>query len=354
MATEPGGILLSSAAGAVAAGGRFPREFERGLFGRFDRKFTLLLLVCIVLIFPVIAILSLRKPSQEVSEKEILKIQERYARLVLNQPKPEVAEVPEVVEEATVKTETVKKEEKKEEKVKVDREKETFVEKERRRESGVEERRQAREQAAKQVQAAGIFAAITASGSGSGGLASSTSDLLGTAGIGVADLGDLSVSKGTFATRDVAAADLVAKKGDRTTDVTIEKESVGRTAVTRVASAAQVNVTSQAPEVSGESSSMSERSQAAIQRVVSRESRRLKRLYEEWLKRDPALSGRLTVKFVILASGGVANVSVVKSSTNNSDFDAMVVRYIKRWKFPAVEGAGPVEVVYPFVFEGLS
>ena len=265
-----------------------------------------------------------------------------------------MAEIPEeTVEQEAVKTETAPKEEKKEE-VKIDRKKETFVEKERRRESGSEERRQAREKAARQVQASGIFAAITASGTGTGSLTSSTSDLLGTAGIGVADLGNLSVSKGTFATKNVDAADLVTKKGERTTDVNIEKEQVGRTAVARVASAAQVNITTQAPEVTGESASMQERSQAAIQSVVSRESRRLKRLYEEWLKRDPALSGKLTIKFIILPSGGVANVGVVKSSTGNSDFDAMVVRYIKRWNFSAVDGAGPVEVVYPFVFEGLS
>ena len=77
MASEPGGIVLTPAAGTLAAGGRFPREFQRGVFGRFDRKFSLLLLICMILIFPVIGILSLRKPSPVVSEKEIQQIQER-------------------------------------------------------------------------------------------------------------------------------------------------------------------------------------------------------------------------------------------------------------------------------------
>jgi TonB family protein len=85
---------------------------------------------------------------------------------------------------------------------------------------------------------------------------------------------------------------------------------------------------------------------------VTRETQRLKRVYEDWLKRDPQLSGNLTVKFTILPTGAVSNVSIVKSSTNNGDFDDAILRYIKRWQFPAVEGAGPVEVVYPFVFEG--
>ena len=162
------------------------------------------------------------------------------------------------------------------------------------------------------------------------------------------------MTKGTFAAKNVDPTELLARKEARTADVSIEREEVGRTAVTRVASNVEVNITTAPPEVSGESSSLEERSQSAIQSVVSRESRRLKRLYEEWLKRDPTLSGRLTVKFVILPSGAVANVTVVKSTTGNGDFDEMVLRYIKRWKFPAVEGAGPVEVVYPFVFEGHS
>jgi TonB family protein len=354
MSNEPGAVVFAQPAGGSVSGkALFPREFQRRFYDRFDRRFTTLLLICMVVIFTAVGILSLRKPSATVSEKEISIIQERYARLVLNQPKPEIEEkLPEVTETVPEKTTTEKSKKKKEE-VKVDREKETFVEKKKRKESGAEERRQRREEVSRQVQASGIFAAITASGSGVGGGAATT-DLLGTAGLGVTDLGDLSLDKGTFAARDVSPEELVAKRGERTSGVKIEKESVGKTAVTRVASNVKVNVSTAPPEVSGESSSLQERSQAAIQKVVSRQSTRLKRLYEEWLKRDPALSGRLTVKFVILPSGAVANAGVVKSSTDNPDFDAMVLRYIKRWHFPEVSGAGPVEVVYPFVFEGLS
>jgi TonB family protein len=262
--------------------------------------------------------------------------------------KTEIAKVATGSEEKTTKTEAPKEEE-----VKVDRAKETFTEKARRKESGVENRRQVREQAARQIQSAGIFAAITASGDGSGSNAlSSATDLLGTAGLGVTDLGALSVSKGTFAAKNVDPAELVARKETRTAEVNIEREEVGKAAVTQVASNVEVAITTAAPEVTGESATLQERSQSAIQNIVSRESRRLKRLYEEWLKRDPSLGGRLTVKFVILPSGAVANVSIVKSTTGNGEFDEMVVRYIKRWQFSAVEGAGSVEVVYPFVFEG--
>ncbi|NLG17754.1 MAG: energy transducer TonB [Fibrobacter sp.] len=327
----------------------FPKEFNKGLFSRFETRFLTILILCGVIIFTSIGLLSLKKPSTMVSEKEISRIQERYARLVLNQPKPREEEKEKKTISSVQKTAEVKQEEKKEE-VKVDREKETFVDKQKRKEAGSELRRQQRQEVAEQVKNAGIFAAITASGSGSGSIASA-SDLL-SAGTQIEDLGNLNISKGTFTQKKSTPAGELKKRENRTSGVEIEKEKIGNAAVSQVASAATVNITSQPPEVTGESASHADRSQATIQRVVSRETQRLKRVYEDWLKRDPALSGRLSVKFVILPSGSVSNVSIVTSTTNNSDFDQTVLRYIKRWQFPVVEGGSPVEVVYPFVFEG--
>lgn len=341
-------------AGAAGTSGVFPKNLRKSFLSRIEPRFAGLFGGLLLLFSVTVIILSNAKINEEAySEKAMLQIQERYAQLVLNQPKPAVEEAPkkEIAVDKNVAKQATEKE--KTEEVKVDRAKETFVEKKQRQESGAEQRRIVREQASRQIQAAGIFAAITAASGGSDGGAS-TSDLLGTAGLGVTDLGGLSLTKGTFAAKNVDPADLIAKKGSRTTGVNIAREEVGRTSVSRVASNVQVNITSTPPEISGESANLQDRSQSAIQSIVSRESQRLKRLYEEWLKRDPSLSGRLTIKFVILPSGSVASVSVVKSTTNNTDFDEMVLRYIKRWQFPSVEGAGPVEVVYPFVFEGQS
>lgn len=327
----------------------FPKEFNKGLFSRFEARFLTILILCGVIIFTAIGLLSLKKPSAMISEKEISRIQERYARLVLNQPKPSEEKIDKKAIGSAQKTAEVKQEEKKEE-IKVDREKETFVDKQKRKEAGSELRRQQRQEVAEQIKNAGIFAAITASGSGSSSIASA-SDLL-SAGTQIEDLGNLNISKGTFAQKKSIPEGELKKRESHTSGVEIEKEKIGSAAVSQVASAATVNISSQPPEVTGESASHTDRSQAAIQRVVSRETQRLKRVYEDWLKRDPALSGRLSVKFVILPSGSVSNVLIVTSTTNNPDFDQTVVRYIKRWQFPVVEGGSPVEVIYPFVFEG--
>jgi TonB family protein len=92
---------------------------------------------------------------------------------------------------------------------------------------------------------------------------------------------------------------------------------------------------------------------ASIQHVSEPESKRLKHVFENWLKRDPTLHGQLKIKFTILPTGEVDNVSIVSSTMNNQEFDETIARYIKRWVFPPVESGGPVEVVLPFNFEGL-
>jgi TonB family protein len=343
----------------IGAAGAFPQDLRRGLLGRIEPRFVAIF-GGLVLVFAItIFLLSLKKITPTAfTEEEIRKVQTRYASLVLNQPKPEIKPVEKVQKTAKTEGSTEKKgaDEGKKETPKVDREKESFAQREARRESSREVREQVRAKVNQQVMSSGIFAAITATSSGKGGSGGAqVSDLLGSAGAELSDIGSMNISKGTFATKNVDAASLgTHRKGERVSDVGIQRSEVGRAAVNQVASIGSVNITSKAPEITGESATSEERSQAAIGRVVTREQQRLKRVYEDWLKRDPQLSGNLTVKFTILPEGGVSNVSIVKSTTNNSDFDEAVLRYIKRWQFPPVQGGGSVEVVYPFVFEGQS
>jgi TonB family protein len=338
----------------VGAIGAFPQDLRRSMLSRIEPRFMgifvgLVLLLCVTMI----ALFQIKVKVSTSTEEDIRNVQARYATLVLNQPKPKAKPVETAQKTAKAeKTGAEKKgEETKKETPKVDREKESFVQREQRKESTREAREQVREKVAKQVMSSGIFAAITATG-GKGGGGPQVTDLLSSATAEVSDIGGMNISKGTFATKNVDAATLAKRKGERVSNVEIQRQEVGRASVTQVASVGAVNITSKAPEITGESASSEERSQAAIGRIVTRETQRLKRVYEDWLKRDPQLAGNLTVKFTILPTGGVSNVSVVKTSTNNSDFDDAILRYIKRWQFPPVEGGGPVEVVYPFVFEG--
>jgi TonB family protein len=333
----------------------FPRELRSKLFSHLEPRFTSLFLGLLVVLGGTVLIISLRKLPDTVSENQILKIQERYASIVLNQPKPKPKEVEKAKE---VKTASTAKEEaapEKKEEVKVDREKESYTAKQARKAETRVEREAVRQKVAQQVQSSGIFAAITAVGTGAAGANSagaSVNDLLGAASESVGNLSNLKISKGTFATKNVDAADIKARRGQVTSGVDIARESVGKTSASRISSGGSVNITSAPPEITGEAASLASRTQASIQRVTDLEGKRLKHVFENWLKRDPALHGQLRIKFTILPTGEVANVSIVSSTMNNSEFDENIVRYIKRWTFPPVEGGGPVEVTFPFVFEG--
>ena len=88
-----------------------------------------------------------------------------------------------------------------------------------------------------------------------------------------------------------------------------------------------------------------------IQRIVRQNFGRFRLCYEEGLRRNPKLEGRVVVKFVIDATG---NVKTVDRDAANTLADPGTVACVKRGftnlSFPAPEG-GIVTVVYPLIFE---
>jgi TonB family protein len=368
MGTGPrsSGIFYYKHTGAV---GTFPHELRRGLFARVDPGYTGLFFGLLLVVSLTVWLLSVRGLKEETfSAQEIQKIQERYAQLMVNQPKPEA--IPEV------------KIERKMPEVegnvgggggggkgggKVNREKESYVEREARRQAGSGSRAEERAAVDREVEGSGIFAAITANGASGG--KEGVDDLLGSAGVGLADVGSMKFSRGSFASARSGGGGggggggngtgdgdgFGERTGGRVGNVGIEKQQLGRAHGAQVATVATVNLSSAAPpEITGDGAGLEARSQEAIGRIEKREEPRLKHVFEEWLKRDPLLSGNLSIKFTILADGSVSNVVIVKSTIDNKEFSEAIVRYIARWQFAPAQGSGPVEVTYPFVFEGHS
>jgi TonB family protein len=347
MQTQKTGVFYINPA-ASGSLPEFPREYRKRPFSQIDRRFALLVAICAVVVAVPTIIMSMRQPSEELTEKEIKKIQERYAQLVLNQEETE----PEEEEEGPGLNET--KQDKKEEK-KVDREKESFAEKKARKEATHEERRARREKISKEVGSAGIFAAITASGGGGDDGSSPVSDLLG-ASNAVSGLEGVSVSGGTFASANqgLDPKALSGRRGNRTSGVGIDEGKFGGKASDRqLASAGDVSISSEPAEISGDESQV-QSSQACIQRIIRNESSKIKRMYETWLKRDPKLGGRIKVRFRILPNGSVTNTVIIQSTTNNSRFDQNALRYIGRWRFSECAPDSPLDIELPFVFQGFK
>lgn len=344
------GIFYAGAMGA-APSAEFPRRFRRPGVRGIDRRFTAFLTGTALVLAGVTAVLSMRDMPEAVSEQEVLRIQERYARLVLDRPEPKPQARLEPEERSAGEGEAAETEP--EESAEPDREEETYAEKQQRKEATRGERRAQREQVAREVQSKGIFAAITAAGGSGGERSEGVADILGAAGAGVGDMSDIAISKGTFAASESAPAQLSQRRGTKTTGVELEKGGVEKVTGARVAATGEVAVTSEAPDLKAESGSPVT-GRACIQRVVNRESRRIKRVYENWLKRDPGLSGQLKIRFTIMPNGSVANVSVAGSTMDNAQFDENILRYVRRWDFSSCSIAEMTEVVYPFAFESAS
>jgi TonB family protein len=93
------------------------------------------------------------------------------------------------------------------------------------------------------------------------------------------------------------------------------------------------------------------RSPSDVAAFIARKQATVSLLYEERLKSNPALEGKITVVMIIEEDGTISNVSVLRSETtlDDPDFTEELLRRIKRWIFPPSTG-GPVEMKSPFVF----
>ncbi|MCB9607801.1 MAG: AgmX/PglI C-terminal domain-containing protein [Polyangiaceae bacterium] len=86
-----------------------------------------------------------------------------------------------------------------------------------------------------------------------------------------------------------------------------------------------------------------------IQRIVRQNYGRFRMCYENGLRNNPNLEGRVTVRFVIGRDGAVSNVSNGGSDIPDSGVVGCVVRAYYGLSFPQPEG-GIVTVVYPIMF----
>ena len=94
------------------------------------------------------------------------------------------------------------------------------------------------------------------------------------------------------------------------------------------------------------------RSMSDVGAFIGRKQGAISMLYEERLKIDPTLEGKITVVLVIEEDGTVSSATVLRSETTLDDagFQAELLRRIRRWIFPPSTG-GPVEMKSPFVFK---
>lgn len=105
------------------------------------------------------------------------------------------------------------------------------------------------------------------------------------------------------------------------------------------------NVKKKSPVASGGTGMMSS---GDVAKVVNRKLGAIKGCYEQALKRDPTLAGKVTIRFTISGSGKVTTARTTLNELTPAVGTCMVNAF-KRMRFPPPEG-GEVTFEYPFMF----
>lgn len=86
-----------------------------------------------------------------------------------------------------------------------------------------------------------------------------------------------------------------------------------------------------------------------IRRVVRRHVNEVKYCYEQGMRANPTLGGRVVVSFTIGRNGEVLSSVLQSSSLRSVAVESCVVQAVRRWTFPQPSGGGLAIVSYPFL-----
>lgn len=358
------GIFYFSSAEA-ATPGEFPVDCKRTFKSRFEPRFTGIFAGLALLIYLTVGILSTIKPKETgTSEQEMLKIQERYARLVLNKeiPKKEEPKV-DIKKEAAARAaaDAAAEAEKEEAAAEERRQTETVVEKTQRKQASSAQRAVKREALKKQIENVGLFAELTAVGSGGGGDGpgkgrSGVRDLIGSIDAS-SSLSGMNLSGSSFASKRAESfvagggggggGDGPARRGERAEGGTINTSGLSSASAGTFKSQGNIEV-SNVGNIQGEAANDASRDMKTLSQILQKYMPRLKKVYEDFLKRNPDLSGKMVVKFTIEADGSVSDVIVISSDLKDRELERNLVRYIERIKFPSA--SGKITIEWPLIF----
>jgi hypothetical protein len=103
-------------------------------------------------------------------------------------------------------------------------------------------------------------------------------------------------------------------------------------------------------DIAGEPILLGTLDRADVDRVVRQHLREIKYCYQRQLQREPGLSGKVTVRFVIARDGSVSSATTKSSTLGSGAAETCINGRFLRMQFPEPKGGGIVIVTYPFVF----
>ena len=310
-----------------------PKESKGAHFKSMDRLFSVVLVVSFALHSGFYIALANTELPKEVTLEEI---PDRYAKVLIPERMPKPPE---------------KKEEKKAE-VAAQQRQEKAEEKKAETQEQVAQKKAARAAAvAKAVQSKGLLKVLGALGPGTGGGA--VADVFGSGG-GMGDVASaLSGAGGVAVANDPGAA------GGRKGGGQGEAASIGSLATSgggggkvNYGAKTEVKVSGSVAAEEAEVDS-TDIDQSKLAAFVKARMGLIKACYENALKRNPSLRGKIAVRFTILETGGLADIAPAQNTLSSPEVAACIVNTMKSWR-TQFRPSGPVTVEYPFVFQPVN
>lgn len=88
--------------------------------------------------------------------------------------------------------------------------------------------------------------------------------------------------------------------------------------------------------------------------VINRNKGQITYCYEQGLRAQPTIGGRVAVSFIIGPNGKISKANVAESSLGSRTVENCMIARMKTWQFPRPVGAVNVDVLYPFELTRVS
>jgi TonB family protein len=307
-----------------------PKEAKGAHFRSMDRLFVTVLALSFLFHTGFYAALANTALPKEVSLEEI---PDRYAKVLIPDRLPQPAKK----EEKKVEAPTQKKEEKPEEKKSDTPEQQA-------------QRKAARQAAvAKAVQSKGLLKVLGALGPGAA--SGAVADVFG-AGGGMGDVASALSGAGGVAVATDPGAGGGRKGGGEGGTASIGALATSGGGKVGLGTKTEVKVSGSVAAEEAEVDS-SDIDQGKLGAFVRARMGLIKACYENALKRNPTLKGKISIRFTILETGGLTDISTAQNSLGSAEVAACIMNTMRAWR-TQFRPSGPVTVEYPFVFQPVN
>lgn len=339
----------------------FPKEFERNFWEELDRRFYIILLSSLAIVYGIIIFMANTEYSTDFVENQI---REKYLKKFYEA---------EFVTETPVQQETetgpgMGEEEKKEEPQKDERAvKDQGKRAEVKGQSAAERRAAARAKARSRgrqrssmeqsIAGQGVFAELSASGGGGSGEA--VADVLGDDGAGgfgnldevLSGVGGLQTATSSSKRSQMGARKVGGGASGTAGIDDLIKGGIGQTSSKSIARRGNFSIRFEKGSVSGKASKSTSRSAETIGRVVTQHQDAVENCYRKEARLNPNLKGSIAIQFTIQPNGRVARVKITRSTLKNRKVESCVKRRVSSWRFQAINPKeGSVTFSQKFVF----